>query len=108
MTEIKYIIVRDSKGFLRHFKDGHLHHRQIAEHNGYIGANCIIEAGLLLEGQLYILESQNSDHLKKRADKYIGNNLNLRNDLRLSNWLRGRELESQLYYSKEPILREGD
>ena len=44
---------------------------------------------------------------KDKAGHYIGNRLNDYQDLRLTSWLRGRELESQLYYSKG-ILKEGD
>jgi hypothetical protein len=107
LKEIKYIIVKDKQGFLRHYKSDWLHHETIARDNGYNSSD-IIEAGLFLEGHLYILESQSQSHLKKRANNYIGNRLNVYQDLRLANWLRGRELESSLYYSKEAILKEGD
>jgi len=106
--EIKFIILRDNQGRLRHFKSEFLHHSQIAEHNGF---NCrdILEQGIFLSEQIYILECINEKHLLKHKDHYIGNSLNVYQDLRLQNWLRGRELESQLYYSKKAIgLKEGD
>jgi hypothetical protein len=105
--EIKYIIVRDKAGKLRHFKSNWLHHNTIARDNGYNSSD-ILEAGLFLEGFLYILECINRNHLKKKSGHYIGERLNFYQDLRLQNWLKGRELESSLYYSKEPILRQGD
>ena len=110
MKELKYIIVKDKvKGFYRHFKSEFSHHTTIARDNGYLETD-IIEAGLFLEGQLYILEGISQEHLHKRADNYIGNRLNYYQDKRLEAFLKGRELESQLYYSKKPLgqLREGD
>lgn len=108
LNEIKYIIVKDKvRGFLRHYKSDWLHHETIARDKGYNSSD-IIEAGLFLEGRLYILEGISQEHLKKRAEHYIGNRLNFYQDLRLQSFLKGRELESNLYYSKEPILREGD
>jgi hypothetical protein len=108
--EIKYIIVRDKKtNRLHHFKSDYLHHFSIARGNGYDSPD-ILEAGLFLEGHLYILESVYLKHLEKKQDFYIGNRLNFYHDLRLQTFLRGRELESQLYYSKKPAgqLPEGD
>ena len=108
--EVKYIIVRDKiNNRLRHFKSDWLHHYSIAKDNGYSSSD-ILEAGLLLEGRLYILEGIYLKHIEKRAEKFIGNRLNFYQDLRLTEWLRGRELESSLYYSKKPagILPEGD
>jgi uncharacterized protein YegP (UPF0339 family) len=107
--EVKYIIVKDKAGHLRHYKSEYDHHETIARNNGYNSSD-IIEAGLFLEGYLYILEGISQEHLKRRAEHYIGNRLNFYQDLRLEAWLKGRELETQLYYSKKPIgiLKEGD
>jgi hypothetical protein len=111
LREIKYIIVKDKiTGRARHFCSEFLHHETIARDNGYNSSD-IIEAGLFLDRRCYILECQDIKHLERRAGHYIGNRLNDYHDLRLANWLRGRELESQLYYSKKPIyktLKEGD
>jgi hypothetical protein len=107
MREIKYIIIRDKAGRLHHFKSDYLHHYTLARDKGFNSSD-IIEAGLFLEGHLYILESIYLEHLKKRAEHYIGNNLNGYQDIRLQSFLKGRELESFLYYSKDPIKREGD
>ncbi len=109
MREIKYIIVKDKAGRLKHFKSEFLHHNTIARDNGFNSSD-ILEAGLFLGGYLYILESISQEHIIKRAGHYIGNKLNDYQDLRLINWLKGRELESNLYYSKRPAgqLREGD
>lgn len=108
--EIKYIIVKDKNqaGRLLHLKSSWLHHYTIARDNGYLESE-IIECGLFLSGRLYILECNSYIHLKKRAGHYIGNALGEYQDIRLTQWLKGRELESNLYYSKKPIgLREGD
>jgi len=103
MAEIKYIITKD----LKHFKSDYLHHEAIARDNGYHFQD-IIESGLFLDNTIYILECQSQEHISKRARHYIGNKLNYYQDIRLASWLKGRELESSLYYSKKPILREGD
>lgn len=108
--EIKFIIVKDkNNGRLTSFKSSWLHHQTIARDNGFDERE-IIEAGLILDGDLFILECQNLEHLKHRANRYIGNRLNDYQDLRLTSWLKGRELESQLYYTKQALgtLREGD
>jgi hypothetical protein len=67
-------------------------------------------AGLFLQGHKYILESIFLDHLKKQENFYIGNRLNFYGDKVLENWLKARDLESGLYYSKKTIagLGEGD
>ena len=102
--EVKFIIVRDKLGNrLHHFKSNSLHHYDLARANGYDSPD-ILEAGLFLEGQKYILESAYIDHLKKRSNFYIGNRLNFYGDKRLENWLRARDLESGLYYSKKAIF----
>jgi hypothetical protein len=107
--EIKFIIVRDRiTGKLHHFKSDWLHHYTIAHDNGYDSSE-ILEAGLFLSGQMYILECILLQHLKNKERYYIGNRLNFYHDIRLENWLKARALESQLYYSKKPVgLREGD
>jgi len=108
--EKKYIIVRDKKtNRLHHYKSDCLHHYELSRAVGYDSQD-ILEAGLFLEGKLYILESVYLKHLEKKQDFYIGNRLNFYHDLRLQSWLKSRELESQLYYSKKPAgqLPEGD
>lgn len=108
LNEIKYIIVKDkTRGFLRHYKSDYLHHQTIARDNGYNESN-IIEAGLFLDKHLFILECINQSHILKHKRNYIGNCLNEYQDLRLTNWLRGRELESQVYYKIPAYLKEGD
>jgi len=107
--EKKFIIVKDKTGKLRKFTSDYKHHYTIARDNGY-ERNDIIESGLFLDKTLYILESENEKHLLKHKDNYIGNRLNDYQDIRLINWLKSRELESSLYYSKQAIktLPEGD
>jgi hypothetical protein len=107
MSEIKFVILRDNQGRLRHFKSDWKHHTTIAKDNGFDYSD-VVEAGLFLDKRLYILESVYLEHLRRRAVNYIGNRLNDYQDIRLTAWLKGRTLESQLYYSKEPILKEGD
>lgn len=107
--EVKYIIVKDKNNRLRHFKSDYLHHRQLAESKGFFGLDCIIEQGLFLDNELYILECYNQKHLLKKSSRYIGNRLTVYQDIRLASFLKGRELESQLYYSKKSIgLKNGD
>ena len=107
LNEIKYIIVRDKlNNRLRHFKSDYLHHYTLARDNGFDSSD-ILEAGLFLEGDIYILECIYLDHLKKKENRFIGNRLNFYQDNRLKAWLKGRELESNLYYSKS-ILKDGD
>jgi hypothetical protein len=102
--EIKFIIVRDKKNnSLHHFKSDYLHHYELARASGYDSPD-ILEAGLFLEGQKYILESIYLEHLKKRENFYIGNRLQFYGDKKLENWLKARELESGLYYSKKAIF----
>lgn len=108
LNEIKFIIIKDKAGRLHHLKSEWLHHYTIARDNGY-DTRQILEAGLFLDNQLYILECENLEHLKKHSREYIGNRLNFYHDLKLQKWLRGRELESQVYYKQKPVgLREGD
>jgi len=108
MTETKFIITKD----LRHFKSDYLHHSQIARARGYTPDD-ILETGVIIDTKIFILETE-PEHLRKHLDRYIGNVLYSLNpncfDIKLKEWLRGRELESQLYYSKRPlgILKEGD
>jgi hypothetical protein len=106
IREIKYIIVKDKQGILRHFKSNWLGHYTIARDNNYEPGE-IIEQGIFLDSQLYILECISQEHLIKRPGHYIGNKLNFYQDIRLKQWLKGRELESQLYYNKG-IIKEGD
>jgi len=109
MREIKYIIVRDRiTGRLRHFKSDWLHHYTIARDNGFDSSE-ILEAGIVLDCKLFILECIILKHLERRKEKFIlGNEYQ---DIRLSKWLQRRELESQLYYNRAKavyILPEGD
>jgi hypothetical protein len=105
--ETKFIIVKDkASNQLRHFKSPCLHHYDIARANGYDSPD-IIESGLFLEGQKYILDCIILEHLKNRENFYIGNRLNFYGDIKLANWLKSRELESGLYWGIKPI-REGD
>lgn len=102
--ETKFIITKDGK----HFKSDWLHHYTIARDNGYSERD-ILECGMFLDGTMFILECQKELHLFKHKNNYIGNALNQYQDKKLANWLKGRELESQLYYTKKAIgLREGD
>jgi hypothetical protein len=102
--EVKFIITKDGK----HFKSDWLHHQTIARDNGYSEKD-VIEAGMILDGQMFIIECNNQKHIGKHSDRYIGNALVNYSNERLISWMRGRELESQLYYSKNTIgLREGD
>jgi hypothetical protein len=106
--ETKYIIVKDKNGSLRHFKSDWLHHETIARDNGYSFKD-ILECGIFLDKRLYIMECQSELHLRKKSGFYVGNQLNLYQDERLASWLKGRELESMIYYNKKAIgLREGD
>ena len=102
--EVKYIITKDGK----HFKSDWLHHSTIARDNGYSERD-IVECGLFLDKQLFILECSSEKHIAKHQERYVGNALNIYQDARLKSWLQARELESMLYYSKQAIgLREGD
>lgn len=105
--ELKYIIVKTKLGQLKHFKSEWCHHSTIARDKGFNSCD-IVEAGLFLDKQLYIVECSNQKHLEKHRQQYIGNRLNFYHDLRLKSFLKGRELESQLYYSKKSILPNGD
>jgi hypothetical protein len=101
--EVKYIITKDGK----HFKSEWLHHSTIARDNGYSEKD-IVECGLFLDKQLFILECSNAKHVLKHKDRYVGNALNIYQDKRLTSWLKGRELDSKLTYCKEIGLRGGD
>jgi len=102
--EIKFIIVRDKKNNrLHHFKSEILHHYELSRASGYDSPDILV-AGLFLDGHKYILESIFLDHLKKQENFYIGNRLNFYGDKRLEQWLRARDLESGLYYSKKAIF----
>lgn len=102
--EKKFIITKDGK----HFKSDWLHHQTIARDNGYSEKD-VIEAGIILDKQMIIVECTNQKHIGKHPDRYIGNALVNYQNSRLTSWLKGRELESQLYYTKNEIgLREGD
>lgn len=103
MREVKYIIVRDKiTNRLHHFKSEVSHHYTIARENGYESSD-ILECGLFLDNTMYILECILLEHLKKQENRYIGNRLNFYQDERLVNWLKARDLESSLYYSKKPV-----
>ena len=106
MKEIKFIIVRNKAGHLVHLKSDWLHHETIARDNGY-SAKEILESGIFLDSSMFIVECVNQRHIERKKDMYVGNCAY--QDIRLNSWLKGRELESQLYFSKERVgLREGD
>jgi hypothetical protein len=107
MKEIKYIILRDKKtGHLRHFKSDYLHHYTIARDNGY-NSEDILEAGIFLDKHIYILECIILSHLNRRKEKFVFSSIY--QDIRLNTWIKGRELESQVYYKRPAgILPEGD
>ncbi len=108
MREIKFIILRDNNGRLRHFFSDWKHHTTIARDNGFDYSQ-VIEAGILLDGQVFILECLDSKHLHK-TNKFIGGtdyqDIRL-NTLARDMFLKGREAESR--YSYNVIgLGEGD
>lgn len=107
--EVKYIVVRDKKtNRMKNFKSDWLHHGTIARDNGFESKD-ILECGIILDKQLFILECKDEKHLQKRNNIYIGGRLNDYQDMRLRNWLKGRELESWAYYHKlEKTLPDGD
>lgn len=106
--ETKYIIVKDKSGHLRHFKSDWLHHYTLARDNGFSERD-IVECGIFLDKENFIVECSDNSHITRRSNRYVGNRLNEYQNNRLKNWLKGRELESQLYFRKEAIgLREGD
>ena len=106
--ERKYIIVKDKLGKLRHYKSEWEHHGTIARDNGF-DTKDILECGMFLDKEIFILECVDKKHLLKRADRNIGDRLNYYQDIKLREWLKVRELESTLYYSKKIVgLREGD
>jgi hypothetical protein len=103
MTEIKYIIVRDkTSGHLRHFKSDWLYHYTLARDKGFDSSD-IIEAGILLDKKLFILECIIASHFKKASYKFIINT-NYQ-DLRLEAYNKGRESESLYSYG---YIKEGD
>lgn len=105
--EVKFIIVKKNNK-LKHYKSEWLHHYTIARDNG-CNENDVIECGMFLDKKMFIMECKWMSHLLKWKDRYIGNALNIYTENRLASWLRGRELESSLYYSKQAIgLHEGD
>ena len=102
--ENKFIITKDGK----HFKSDWLHHINIARNNGY-DMRDVVECGMFLDGELFIIECSDKEHLSKHPRRFVGNALNEYQDLKLKSWLKGRELESMLYYGKQAVgLREGD
>jgi hypothetical protein len=102
MREIKYIILKDNQGKLRHFKSDFTSHYCLAENNGYDSSKIIL-CGVILDGKTFILECQDLEHLYKRSNRFIGGNDY--QDIRLKAFFRGRELESLYSYG---IVREGD
>ena len=102
--EKKFIITKDGK----HFTSEWLHHITIARDNGY-DIKDVVECGMFLDKDMFILECSDEKHIRKHPKRYIGNALNEYQDLRLVNWLKARELESMVYYGKKAVgLREGD
>lgn len=102
--EKKFIITKDGK----HFKSEELHHITIAENNGYKSED-IVERGIFLDNHLFIMECENQRHFnKKKIEEQYKLNVAY-NTTMFRNWLKGRELESQLYCRRNIIgLREGD
>ena len=102
MREIKFIIVRDKvSGHLRHFKSEWLSHYTLARDNGFNSSD-IIEAGLILDKNLYILECIILNHLYKTKKFILGNNYQ---DIRIEAYNKGRETESLYSYG---YIKEGD
>jgi len=102
--ENKFIITKDGK----HFKSDWLHHATIARDHGY-DMKDVVECGMFLDKTMFIIECADNRHLSKHSRRFVGTALNEYNDLRIKSWLKGRELESMLYYGKQAIgLREGD
>lgn len=105
--EIKYVIIKD-RNKLRHIKSNWQHHYTMARDRGYSEKD-IVECGMFLDNQMFILDCVDEKHLLKHRRAYVGNALNDYQDMKLVSWLKGRELETNLYYSKKVIgLREGD
>ena len=100
--ENKFIITKDGK----HFKSDWQHHENIAKSNG-ISWNDVVECGMFLDKQLFILECCDMKHMQKKQDKCICGRLNFYQDMRLENWAKAREAESRHMYQYAG-LREGD
>jgi len=115
IKEYKYIIVKGDAGRLYHFKSDILHHWELARGRGYDIAD-ILESGLFISGQIFILECNNREHLLKHKGIYLGNILQDREaegealNLLATQWLKSRTLESAYYYTLKPAgqLGEGD
>jgi len=103
MTETKFIIVKDRvTGFLRHYKSDWLSHETIARDNDYDYRE-IIEAGIFIEGKLFIFDCIDSNHKDKKFNNLIDNRLNYYSN----SWIKAREAESLSMY-KYTGLKEGD
>lgn len=106
--EVKFVIVKNKLGNMQHLKSDWKHHFTIARDNGFCEKD-IIECGVFLDKTMFILDCTSQKHLEKHKKQYVGNALNEYQDMRMQNWLKGRELESMLYYSKKSVgLRDGD
>jgi len=104
MKDLKFIIMKNGQKF----KSDTMHHYQLARVKGFEPED-IIESGVILENKIFILDCLNKSHLNKKANNYVGNRIACGDEV-LIDWLRNRELESQLYYSKQSIsiLKDGD
>jgi len=91
--ETKFIITKDGK----HFKSNWLHHDSIARNAGY-SFNDVIECGMFLDKQLFILDCKNSKHLEKKNHSAICGRLNFYQDMRFERIMKGRECESRSMY----------
>lgn len=117
MKDKKFIIIKTKIGKLNHFTSDTMHHSQLARAKGYKPED-IVESGVIIENKKFIFECENKEHILKHKNEYIGNVLNnqelndkiARGMYNLAvNYLKTRELESQLYYSKQAVgLPDGD
>ena len=105
MRDIKFIITKD----LKHYKSEYKDHYIIARDNGY-DVKDILESGLIVDSQLYILECYAVNHRVKisKGKKFIANDVNkYLNELTEYRILKARQAESRLKY-KYSGLPEGD
>lgn len=103
MKEIKFIILRDKQGKLRHFKSDFLQHYTLARDNGF-DSDKILESGIILEGRIFILDCIIQAHLSKTNKFILGNNYQ---DIKLEVYNKSREAESRYLYQYAG-LKEGD
>jgi hypothetical protein len=68
--------------------------------------NDVIETGIIIDKTVFILECKDNNHALRRKSRFIG--CNEFNDLRLINWLKGRQLESIVYLCGKRRIIDGD